>query len=143
MDMCNLNRREAMKLKNQMILSGNLGQDPLVINRTNGGFVVLKIAVNRDYYDFKNLKWIKKDPDWFDVYAHDIVAEKTKFLKKGDFVHVEGALTTVEKIIGEKKVKLLLINAESVNKIEKSKQSVFPNVPDFNETREVEFETGS
>lgn len=85
-----------MKSFNQVILLGNLGQDPETLTSTEKGlFVRLSLATHRQYTDPKGV--LQDDTQWHTVYVSNATGKAAaEHLKKGSRVHVIGELRKSE-----------------------------------------------
>ncbi len=81
---------------NKVILIGNLGRDPEVLEFSNGGKVCnLRIATSETWKD-RATGERKERTEWHSVaiFAEALVGLAEKFLKKGSKVYIEGQLET-------------------------------------------------
>lgn len=80
---------------NKVILVGNLGQDPDIINGSNGKFCTLSIATSESWRD-KETGERKEVTDWHRVkiFNENLVKFAEDYLRKGHKVYVEGKQKT-------------------------------------------------
>jgi len=80
---------------NKVILVGNLGQDPEIINGKNGKFCTLSVATSESWRD-KETGERKEVTDWHRVkiFNEPLVEFAEKYLTKGNKVYVEGKQKT-------------------------------------------------
>jgi single-strand DNA-binding protein len=80
---------------NKVILVGNLGDDPKIIDGTNGKFCELSVATSESWRD-KTTGERKETTDWHRVKVFNEAAVKfaEQYLKKGHKVFVEGKQKT-------------------------------------------------
>lgn len=122
-----------MNNNNYVSLVGNLGADPKEINHNDKIFYVLSLAQT-----FSTQNGDKTN--WFDVGVFGEQIKMINHLKKGDFVRVEGSISTVKKNIEGKNISQIKISAKSVLKINKISRADFvQDVPDFADGIEVPF----
>ncbi|MCC6753939.1 MAG: single-stranded DNA-binding protein [Saprospiraceae bacterium] len=77
---------------NKVILIGNLGKDPEIRTLENNVMrATVSIATNESYKD-RNGNW-QKATEWHDIVLWRAMAERSKSLRKGMLVYVEGKLT--------------------------------------------------
>ena len=86
-------KKEIFMTRNYICLRGHLGKDAEIINVTDNVWVALSLAVSNDYFDSQKKEWVEKKPYWFDVRCFNDLANRTKFLKKGERICVEGKLS--------------------------------------------------
>lgn len=80
---------------NKVILVGNLGDDPKIINGQNGKFCELSVATSESWRD-KTSGERKEVTDWHrvKVFSEPLVKFAEEYLKKGSKVYVEGKQKT-------------------------------------------------
>ncbi|RCW64005.1 single-strand binding protein [Marinobacter nauticus] len=80
---------------NQVILMGNIGNDPEPRSTPNGTQIVnLRLATDDSYKDRKSGQWVEHT-DWHSVTLIGKVAEiASRYLSKGDQILVKGKLKT-------------------------------------------------
>jgi single-strand DNA-binding protein len=80
---------------NLAIISGRLGQNPVVRETSNGTLVCnLSIALDNDYTSREGVR-VEREPTWVDIVVWGPQGEAcAKFLKKGREITVEGSLET-------------------------------------------------
>jgi single-stranded DNA-binding protein len=122
-----------MNNNNYVSLVGNLGSDPKEINHNDMIFYVLSLAQT-----FTTQNGDKTN--WFDVAVFGESIKMVTHLKKGDFIRVEGSISTVKKTIESKIITQIKISAKSISKIIKINKADFAqDVPDFADGVEVPF----
>lgn len=81
---------------NKVMLIGNVGQDPKIINGANGKFASFSLATSETWVD-KNTKEKKTKTEWHNVVIYNEalanIIEKTN-VKKGTKLYIEGTLAT-------------------------------------------------
>ena len=78
---------------NKVILIGNLGKDPELLNFENGGNILkFPIATSENYLDKKGVK--KEKTEWHNIVFRSpkMIEIGQKYLKKGDKIYVEGKI---------------------------------------------------
>ena len=78
---------------NKVILIGNLGKDPELLNFENGGSILkFPIATSENYLDKKGVK--KEKTEWHNIVFRSpkMIEIGRKYLKKGDKIYVEGKI---------------------------------------------------
>ena len=78
---------------NKVILIGNLGKDPELLNFENGGSILkFPIATSENYLDKKGVK--KEKTEWHNIVFRSpkMIEIGQKYLKKGDKIYVEGKI---------------------------------------------------
>ena len=78
---------------NKVILVGNLGKDPELLNFENGGSILkFPIATSENYLDKKGVK--KEKTEWHNIVFRSpkMIEIGQKYLKKGDKIYVEGKI---------------------------------------------------
>lgn len=83
-----------MSSLNQVMLIGNLGKDPEILQMSEfGSFVRLTLATNRKFKT--KMGEIKEDTQWHTVYLNNIIGKvSASILKKGAKIYVSGELRT-------------------------------------------------
>lgn len=82
-----------MKSINQVTLMGNLGADPELRKANDVSVVSFSLATSETYKDKNGEK--KEVTEWHNIVAwRDIADLMSKYLNKGDTVHVSGKLKT-------------------------------------------------
>jgi single-strand DNA-binding protein len=116
-------------MKNQVILSGNVGQKPeLKESKNQKKYLSFSIAVNEDYKPKDSDEYVKKTV-WFNLVVYDKRAETlAKILDKGSSVVVTGKLTMRDskEQEGDKSYKTLeiqVLNVEVMGKRAPSEKS--------------------
>ena len=94
-----------MAINNQIILKGNLGQDPDMYQDKNGrNFVIFSLCTQNSYKDEQTQEYVRKQEVWHRVFAFGKTAEIANSYKKGQRIEVQGELsykTTKAMIKGE------------------------------------------
>ena len=81
---------------NTVTIKGFLGKDAETFaTRNQKAFVVLSIATKSGYMDQQKKEWVNHT-EWHRVIAFGKPADYAKYLKKGDYVEVEGELRSTE-----------------------------------------------
>lgn len=78
---------------NKVILVGNLGKDPELLNFENGGSILkFAIATSENYLDKEGVK--KEKTEWHNIVFRSpkMIEIGQKYLKKGDKIYVEGKI---------------------------------------------------
>lgn len=78
---------------NKVILIGNLGKDPELLNFENGGSILkFPIATSENYLDKKGVK--KEKTEWHNIVFRSpkMIEIGQKYLKKGDKIYMEGKI---------------------------------------------------
>tara|TARA_B100000497_G_scaffold125693_1_gene162716 strand:+ start:729 stop:1133 length:405 start_codon:yes stop_codon:yes gene_type:complete len=78
---------------NKVILIGNLGKDPELLNFENGGSILkFPIATSENYLDKEGVK--KEKTEWHNIVfrSSKMIEIGQKYLKKGDKIYVEGKI---------------------------------------------------
>ena len=78
---------------NKVILVGNLGKDPELLNFENGGRILrFEIATSENYLDKEGIK--KEKTEWHNIVFRSpkMIEIGQKYLKKGDKIYVEGKI---------------------------------------------------
>ena len=97
--------------ENNIKLKGFLGKDAETFATHNQKtFVVLSLATKSGYKDQQKNEWVNRT-EWHRIVAFGKPADYAKYLKKGDYVAVEGELraTEFEKEVGQGKNKIKVI----------------------------------
>lgn len=83
-----------MAQNNQIILIGNLGQDPVVKTDSQGREFIYFTLCTRDSYKDQNDQWVEKAPQWHTIFAFSpTVQEHAKYFSQGQRLKVQGSLT--------------------------------------------------
>jgi single-strand DNA-binding protein len=81
--------------KNQVILCGNIGNEPVIRTLNNGESVMsLRVATNHSWKDVKG-EW-QTTTEWHTCVCYREWAERAAHYKKGDCLHIEGRIYTRE-----------------------------------------------
>ena len=122
-----------MNNNNYISLVGNLGSDPKEINHNDKIFYILSLAQT---FSTQN----SDKTNWSEVAVFGESIKLITDLKKGDFIRVEGSISSVKKSIEEKNISQIRISAKNILKIIKiNKPDFAKDVPDFADGDEVPF----
>ncbi len=115
-----------MKGINKVMLVGYLGATPEVIQAENTGETMTKLslATNESWKDKQTGEWMTRT-EWHRITLFRHLADYAgAYLKKGDFVHVEGHLRTCKRVSknGEEKYSLEIL-ADSLQRLGSRKAS--------------------
>ena len=102
--------------ENKVILKGYIGKDAeSFATKQQKTFTVLSLATKSGYKDKQKDEWVNHT-EWHRIVAFGKPAEYAKNLKKGDYVEIEGELssTLFEKEVpdGKKKIKVMFRDKE-------------------------------
>lgn len=80
---------------NKVMLIGNVGQDPRIVNGNNGKFANIRLATSESWMD-KNTKEKKTKTEWHSVviYNENLATIVENYVKKGTKLYIEGSLVT-------------------------------------------------
>lgn len=108
--------KEKNSMKNQFILSGNVGQKPELKESKNGKkYLSFSVAVNESYKPKDSDEYVTKT-EWFNMVVYDRKAEGlAKVLDKGTGVVVSGKLVPKTQEVEGKKIKTLELVVFDVN----------------------------
>ena len=80
--------------QNKIILVGNIGKEPEMINFPNGGSILKISLATKEVWRDQNTNELKEQTDWHNIVFKNKKAETAQqFLRKGDKLFVEGRLT--------------------------------------------------
>jgi single-strand DNA-binding protein len=83
-----------MAQNNQVILIGNLGQDPRRIEKETKSFVALSLCTQDSYKDKDDDEWKQRKEVWHDVLVFGPQAQgHARYFRKGQRVRIEGFLS--------------------------------------------------
>lgn len=120
-------------MNNFVSLKGLVGNDPTVYDGNKNAFAIISIAQNYKVNE-------QERTSWFDITVFGDLIEKSKYLKKGDLIHVSGQISPIKKEINGKKYVFNKLIARSLTKIQKlSSASSFDDIPSFEANEEVPF----
>lgn len=102
--------------ENKITLKGFLGKDAETFaTRNQKTFVVLSLATKSGYKDQQTKEWANRT-EWHRIVAFGKPANDAKYLKKGDYVEIEGELRSTkyekEVIQGKSKFRVTLREKE-------------------------------
>ena len=118
--------------RNQVRISGFLGQDAKPITTEKSQFTSLNLAIPRYKKDHTTGQWEELKPEWIEVMAFDGVAEKrANFLKKGDRVEIDGFLKTITRDVDGKSIPFTKVIAKKIEKLAKIEDPAFSDIPNF------------
>lgn len=82
-----------MKNKNEVVIVGNLGQEPEIVRQEGNKSRCTFSVATKDSYKNEKGDWVDTPPQWHDCIAWGKTAEKlADTLVKGDPVHLTGKL---------------------------------------------------
>ena len=112
-----------MAYNNTVLLTGNLGVDPEVIESGEKPFAVLSLATTDSYKD-KNDEWQQKDTVWHRVLVFSPkVLEQVKTYQKGQRITVTGSLNYKPREINDNGQSYKIMEASVIaGKIEEGRQ---------------------
>lgn len=97
-----------MALNANVVLVGNLGGKPEIIQGKNKLFATFQLATTDSYKDSKDGEWKNKDTQWHDVIVFkDKLLEQVKDYDKGARIEVLGSLTYKTKVFFDESGKSL------------------------------------
>ena len=109
-------------MKNHVQLIGNIGKAPEQTARTKDGkpVVCFSLAQDASVMDATTQKFVRKDPQWFQISCFGSLAERVLTLQKGDLISVSGELKSrsYETSTGEKRTSVEVV-ARSLYRIER------------------------
>lgn len=101
---------------NEVILIGNLGGNPRLLNEKNN-FTTFSLAQNYFKKNPTSGVYEQSTTNWFDIIAYGLVSETIMNFNKGDKIYVYGEIKQQKKLLGDKTYYFNNIIAKRVFKI--------------------------